>query len=148
MKIVVGVDASPHADAAIEFVRGMTWPPGSSVVVVSAARDVIVTAPEAYLPADAIAEAMAAELEAAKRTAAAAEAKLRGSSFAVEARAVQGDPREVLIDLATAVRADLIVVGSHGRTGLAKLVIGSVANHVVTHAPCNVLVVKLRPART
>jgi len=36
------------------------------------------------------------------------------------------------------------VVGSHGRTGLGKLVMGSVANHVVTHAPCNVLVVKMK----
>jgi nucleotide-binding universal stress UspA family protein len=40
--------------------------------------------------------------------------------------------------------ADLVVVGSHGRTGLAKLVLGSVASHVVTHAPCSVLVVKMK----
>jgi len=37
------------------------------------------------------------------------------------------------------------VMGSHGRTGLAKLVLGSVAAHVVAHAPCTVVVVK-RPS--
>jgi nucleotide-binding universal stress UspA family protein len=38
--------------------------------------------------------------------------------------------------------ADLVVLGSHGRTGIPKLVLGSVASHVVSHAPCDVLVIK------
>ena len=40
--------------------------------------------------------------------------------------------------------ADLVVVGSHGRTGLGKLLMGSVASHVVSHAPCTVMVVKAK----
>jgi nucleotide-binding universal stress UspA family protein len=55
---------------------------------------------------------------------------------------LQGDPREMLIEEARSERADLVVVGSHGRTGLDRLLMGSVASHVVTHAPCSVLVVK------
>ena len=57
---------------------------------------------------------------------------------------MRGDPRDVLVDTARNLHADLLVVGSHGRTGLAKLVLGSVAAHVVTHAPCSVLVVKMK----
>jgi len=53
-----------------------------------------------------------------------------------------GDPRQTLLDVAQSERADLIVVGSHGRSGLAKMMLGSVSSHVVTHAPCSVLVVK------
>ncbi len=49
-----------------------------------------------------------------------------------------------LLDEAARRRVDLIVVGSHGRTGLTKLMMGSVASHIVTHAPCSVLVVKTR----
>jgi universal stress protein A len=42
---------------------------------------------------------------------------------------------------------DLIVVGTHGRTGLSHVVMGSVAEKVVRHAPCAVLVVRARPAK-
>jgi universal stress protein A len=38
--------------------------------------------------------------------------------------------------------ADLLVVGSHGRSGLSRLVLGSVASYVASHAPCSVLIVK------
>jgi len=55
---------------------------------------------------------------------------------------VPGDPRSALVDEARQEHADLIVVGSHGRSGLSKLLLGSVASHVVAHAPCSVLVVK------
>jgi nucleotide-binding universal stress UspA family protein len=59
---------------------------------------------------------------------------------------VRGDPREAIVEAARKTGADLVVVGSHGRTGIGKLVLGSVASHVVTHAPCSVLVVKLKKA--
>lgn len=53
-----------------------------------------------------------------------------------------GDPAQEIMDAAVEDEADLIVVGSHGRTGLERLLIGSVARNVVTHAPCSVLVVR------
>ena len=75
-----------------------------------------------------------------------AEQKIRTAGLKAESRMVQGDPRDALVETARQDRVDLIVVGSHGRTGLAKLLLGSVATHVVSHAPCNVLVVKLPSA--
>jgi nucleotide-binding universal stress UspA family protein len=49
----------------------------------------------------------------------------------------------VLEETVAVEHADLLVVGSHGRTGIKKLLLGSVASHVVAHAPCPVLVVKM-----
>ena len=72
-----------------------------------------------------------------------AENTLLGVGLTTEAKVLQGDARTALVDAAHTERADLVVVGSHGRTGLAKLFMGSVASHVVTHAPCSVMVVKL-----
>jgi len=72
------------------------------------------------------------------------EKELRDAGLPAESRVVKGDPRDALVDTARSLHADLVVVGSHGRTGLAKLVLGSVAAHVVTHAPCSVLVVKMK----
>lgn len=61
---------------------------------------------------------------------------------AVHFRLVQGAPAEVVTDLAAAEHADLVVVGTHGRRGLRRLVLGSVAAATVRHAPCSVLVAR------
>ncbi|MCA9132886.1 MAG: universal stress protein [Planctomycetales bacterium] len=54
-----------------------------------------------------------------------------------------GDPGQVCSDRAEELEADLIVIGSHGRTGLTRLVLGSVAERVTRLSHCPVLVVKL-----
>ena len=53
-----------------------------------------------------------------------------------------GDPRSAIVDEAEEWGADLIVVGSHGYTGLKRWLLGSVAQSVVGHAPCSVEVVR------
>jgi nucleotide-binding universal stress UspA family protein len=55
-----------------------------------------------------------------------------------------GQPREKICELAQSWSADLIVMGSHGRTGLSEFLIGSVSNHVSHHAPCSVMIVHQR----
>jgi nucleotide-binding universal stress UspA family protein len=61
---------------------------------------------------------------------------------AVEHRLVSGDPAEEILRLAGEMGCDLIVLGTHGRTGLPRLMVGSVAEQVVRKAPCPVLTVK------
>ena len=56
---------------------------------------------------------------------------------------LEGDPAEEIIRHAAEARADLIVMGTHGRTGLARLLMGSVAEKVLRGATCSVLVVKM-----
>lgn len=53
-----------------------------------------------------------------------------------------GSPEHQVCDRARDWQADLIVVGRHGRTGLTELLLGSVSNHIVHHAPCAVLVIQ------
>jgi nucleotide-binding universal stress UspA family protein len=54
----------------------------------------------------------------------------------------EGDPGEAIVDAADAERADLIVLGTHGRTGVNRSLFGSVSDHVVRNAPCPVVVVR------
>jgi nucleotide-binding universal stress UspA family protein len=61
----------------------------------------------------------------------------------VEHRLVEGEATEQILRTAAAVNADLIMVGTHGRTGLGRLLMGSVAEEVLRKAPCPVLTVKL-----
>jgi nucleotide-binding universal stress UspA family protein len=58
-----------------------------------------------------------------------------------------GVPAEAIADTAARIGADLIVIGTHGRTGMTRLVVGSVAERVVRLAPCPVLCVKPVAAR-
>ena len=55
---------------------------------------------------------------------------------------VQGTPTQTIVDMAGEQRVDLILMGTHGRTGLAHVFLGSVAEHVVRQAPCPVLVTR------
>ena len=145
MKILIGVDDSAHSKAALDYVKTMKWPAGTRIVVLTAAR----TQAVAYTLIDAggISWMKTAEEEMtqqAEELSSRVERELQEAGLATEARVVHGDPRESLVDAARSWGADLVVVGSHGRTGLDKLLMGSVASHVVTHAPCSVLVVKLK----
>jgi nucleotide-binding universal stress UspA family protein len=84
---------------------------------------------------DAERAAAEAELEAALADALPAE-----PSVAIESKLVEGDAAEGLVEAAE--DADLLVVGSRGRSGIASVLLGSVSRHVVSHAPCPVVVVK------
>jgi len=70
--------------------------------------------------------------------------QLGALGVSIESRVREGDPRREIVDEAKDWGADLIVVGSHGRTGMQRWLLGSVAEHVVRHAPCSVEVVRLR----
>lgn len=69
---------------------------------------------------------------------------LSSLGLATETVVREGDPRSAIVDEAKEWGADLIVVGSHGRTGLTRWLLGSVAQAVVGHAPCSVEVIRER----
>lgn len=146
MKIVLGFDDSPHALAALRWITRQSWPEKPRVTVVSAVRTPITAYAEVYAPAvpyptELVTEVTRHHQELCMK----AEAELRKAGFPTAVKVLPGDPREVLVDTVRAENAELLVVGSHGRTGIPKLLLGSVASHVVAHAPCDVLVVKRTP---
>lgn len=65
--------------------------------------------------------------------------------ISVEHRLMEGDPGAEIARAASDLHADLIVIGTHGRTGLGRLLMGSVAEQVMRKAPCPVLSVKSAP---
>ena len=147
MKIVIAMDGSKCSKAALAFVRRVMLPPASPITVVSAVFPPILAQPDVYVGAPAAAEQlMEQETRAYQELATQTAKELRDAGYPTEARVLAGDPRDVILKVAQDAGAELIVVGSHGRTGLAKLLMGSVATHVVTHAKQSVLVVKAEGA--
>ena len=70
--------------------------------------------------------------------------ELREQGLDVESIVREGYPATAIVDEAAAQRADLIVIGTHGLSGLKHLLLGSIAERVVQKAPCPVLAVKRR----
>ena len=60
----------------------------------------------------------------------------------VETMVQEGHPVEVVLDCAASVRPDLIAMGTHGRSGLRRLFLGSTTERVLPQAPCPVLTVR------
>jgi len=143
MKVIIGLDHSPHSEAALEWVKNANWPANSKFYLVSAvpvaAGAFLFAEPSGYTGLETV---QAEEVKSHQELTAEAEKDLRTWGLAVESRVELGDPRDLIVRAAESVGADLVVVGSHGRTGLPRLLMGSVASYVVSHAPCDVMVIK------
>lgn len=147
-KIVVGVDDSPQAAAALRWALREAVVRKATVEVVHAWQP-----PMAALPFGATLSMTAddAEIDATARAQVdtLVDEALAGLTRQddkvtvpeVTRTVLPGAPASTLLDVAAS--ADLLVVGSHGRTGLRQLVLGSVANACVHHAACPVAVIRL-----
>jgi nucleotide-binding universal stress UspA family protein len=145
--ILVPCDFSPYSEHAYSWALGLAEKWGAKVVLVHAAQLFSHMAyPESVYLLDL--KKMEDEIigDAEKRLQEFV-AKKGASPVVVEPRAVTGDPFWEICQTAEQEHADLIVMGSHGRTGLAHVLLGSVAERVVRHAPCPVLVARL-PQKT
>lgn len=67
---------------------------------------------------------------------------LRESSLEVETRLQKGDPGRVIIEMAETTEIDLVILSSHGRTGLARWVYGSVAEKILHEARCPMMLIR------
>lgn len=143
MNLLIAVDESEYSTAAVERVAAMRWPAGSKALLFAVVRRDVALVSDFFVSAVAEIEAIlreeAVRAEARLQTLAPA---LSAAGLAVTTRVVRGDARTAIVDAARENAVDLVVVGSHGRTGLRKMMLGSVAAHVVAHASCDVLVVK------
>ena len=96
---------------------------------------------ESHLTAIAVA-ASGGEVKAANQVVQRMEAEARLRGVPLETAVPYGQPFEAILQVAQAKKVNLIVLGSHGRTGLRRLLLGSTAERVIGQAPCPVLVVK------
>ncbi|MCZ6465507.1 MAG: universal stress protein [Proteobacteria bacterium] len=143
-RILVPIDFSDHARVVLEWAAHLAEEHESTVVLLHAYHLPVEfqQLEGAYLPADFWANVK----EEAKSSLERAAESLRQRGLQVEEVVREGYPATVIEDEATRQKADLIVIGTHGLSGLKHLLLGSIAERVVQKAPCPVLTVKPRPA--
>ncbi|HEX5062999.1 MAG TPA: universal stress protein [Kofleriaceae bacterium] len=138
--IVAGVDLSVPSEQALERAAALAQHNGATLVMVHAQADdaPIEHADNAVL--EQLGEVSAAvRAEEAKRLAEKLQ-QLQARGVSVELMSRTGAPGEVISEIAKERSADLIVIGTHGHTGLQRFLLGSVATAVLRHSPCDVLV--------
>jgi nucleotide-binding universal stress UspA family protein len=139
-RIVVATDFSEGAEKATREAIELAKEYDARVELVHAWVLPLVSTPEMVSP---VSTGLIDELEKeARRTMDAALLRHRTPGIAVEGTVVCSDPREAVVETAEKLKADLIVIGTHGRRGLKRALLGSVAEAVVRTAPCAVLVVR------
>jgi nucleotide-binding universal stress UspA family protein len=146
MTILLAIDDSKFSEAAIQAVAAQA-PKDTKVWVLhvleppsmSLGREMAGKEPEL----EAVWKALRQQAEALVAKAA---ETLRKSGLNATPIVKEGDPKSRIIDLATEWHADLIVLGSHGRTGLNRFLMGSVSEGVVRHASCSVEIVRIPSA--
>jgi nucleotide-binding universal stress UspA family protein len=145
-RILVPHDFSPDATRALELANELARGHGGRIVVLHVVAPVPppTAFPEqigTWIPAVELVSGARRQLEAVVRKTVAGPRAPR-----VDCRVVLGDPYRSIVDAARGV--DAIVMGTAGRSGLPHLLIGSVAEKVVRHAPVPVLTVRRRAARS
>jgi nucleotide-binding universal stress UspA family protein len=142
VRVLLALDGSPSSDAACQLVGSLSWPEGSIIHVIGIADSVdeMWAAPGAPAPAvGSPGRHPGPEFEQILDEAVAA---LEKPTLAVDRTVLAGRPATLIVDSATNLRCELVVVGSRGRGPLRSMLLGSVSAEVVDHAPCPVLVVR------
>jgi nucleotide-binding universal stress UspA family protein len=139
-RILVPVDFSDNTPSLLEWAAHLAQEHASSLVLLHAYHLPVEfqQLEGAYLPPDFWASVKAE----AEQSLAQLAHDLEGRGIQVETAVCEGYAATVIIDEAAARNADLIVIGTHGRSGVKHLLLGSIAERVVQKAPCPVLTVK------
>ncbi len=139
-KILVATDFSEHADHAIAHAAEMSAKFVAPLVVLHVASAPVVAVPDGFVivPATALADLQIAVNEGLERAVARAH---NAGAVGVEGAQAEGAAWEQIVETARERGCDLIVVGTHGRSGLSRVLLGSTAERVVRKAGCAVLVV-------
>lgn len=156
MRILIGYDGSASSDAVFDDLRNAGLPPDTEAVVASVG-DLLMSSPSVQ---DAVVQAVTSRRAAAglKREQTHAESVIEeAETFAalgkkriqelfpdwrVRSEVFTGTPAWVLIDVADKLNADLILVGSEGRSAIGRLFLGSVSKRIATDARCSVRVAR------
>ena len=147
-RIVVGLDGSPHSRRAAAFVARLAPPRGGRVTFARVVEPVRVPATtlmssrmRAVIAGSAAAMTRARQ-RVARRQVEAAVAGLRRSGWRAHGVVGTGVPFAELLSIVRKERADLLVVGARGAGAMKHLLLGSVAEAALKHAPVEVLIVK------
>lgn len=143
MKILVAVEDKVFGEAIADFVASHDWEEGINIKILHVLEPIHVPAFHGY-PTELMASLNEERARAAKSLTMTVGTMIQQKlpSAHVEEIIEEGSPKNRIVQLAEDWPADLIIVGSHGRTGIGRFLLGSVSLSVLSAAPCSIAIVK------
>lgn len=148
MKILLAADGTVQSEAAVKTIAAFKLADGDEIKIISIIDMTIppvVNMQSEFIPATTV-EIEQIAIENAAKVLDLTRQKVReiviDDDIRVSTETLFGSPDRRIVETAEAMNADLIIVGSHGYNRWERLLLGSVSDSVVHHAPCSVLVVR------
>lgn len=141
-RVLAPTDFSEHSRCSVRYAVEIAQKFGAELVLLHVVPDAVLTLPDAVMPTPAPVADLAALTQAGKDglTKLVSDEKLERLNPRCEVRI--GSPAGEIVAAARDLHADLVCVSTHGRTGLSRVLLGSVAELIVRQAPCPVLTVR------
>lgn len=143
-RILYPTDFSSASRPALERALGLARDSRAELIILHVMAPVIPVVGEGYIPPQTYEAIDTAARKSAQTKLDALVARARKAGVRTRGLLVEGTPHDRIVRAAKAQRVDLIVMGTHGRSGLARLFVGSVASRVVSAAACPVMTVRGR----
>ena len=141
-RILFASDFSRASRAALTTALTMAKSNHAALIVLHVIAPIVRLVPAQYVPSNTWEQVEFGIRAWAQRQVGAMAGKARARGVRATALLLEGDAAEQIVRAARSKRADLLVLGTHGRTGLSKFLLGSVAERVVATASCPVLTVR------
>jgi nucleotide-binding universal stress UspA family protein len=147
MKVILATDGTKQSEAAIEITKKLNLKPGDEIRVISVVDMALPLSVDIYAGYQPSTEEIEnAVKENAEKILAMTGNKLQeifgNQNINIMTELLNGSPESRIVEKAEETNADLIIVGSHGYNRWERLLLGSVSDSVIHHAPCSVLVVR------
>ena len=147
MRVLLATDGTKHSEPAVEMIKSFKFHDADEIKIVSVVDMAVPLALDmysGYLPTaveieNAVKENVGKLLETTRQK---IEEFVGNSNVVISTEVLHGSPESRIVETAEAFRANLIIVGSHGYNRWERLLLGSVSDSVIHHAPCSVLVVR------
>jgi nucleotide-binding universal stress UspA family protein len=147
MKVLLAIDGSEFSKDAIDELAAMSLPKLVKIYVLNVYENPMLTVPGAF-PLSGIGHYKEEAMSNAKKSAetivnnAANSLKQKNGKLSITTNIVEGFPKNAILEKATDLEVDLIVLGSQGHGAFSRFLLGSVAQSIAMHAHCSVLIVR------
>ena len=141
-RLLLGIDGSAYSQAAARSIAERPWPEGAELKILSVVEQMIPAMDPWFAAGEVIERMMIENRKQCEEAVSLTHNLVANSDLSTTTSVLLGTPKWRLIDEAKEWKADLVVLGSHGRRGLTRLLLGSVSEAVAMNAPCSVEVIR------
>ncbi len=142
-RILVPIDFSPYSMKALDYAADFAKPLGAELLTLFVIEPIYYAVPDlAGAAAGAVGGLIEEQKQAGKAQLQKLQARYAKKNVRLKTLLQTGTPYQAIVEAAKTLKADLVVMGTHGRTGIVHALMGSVAERVVRTAPCPVLTIR------